>query len=212
MHSEAVSLSIIINSLRDPQIAETTATVDSVIAKAKAGDNQAFEALMVKYQRQVMGTSLRLLGNLDDARDAVQEVFLRLYKYLHTLDETRQMEPWLYRVTVNVCRDFGRKRASSIHVSYEQEVSAGSLGELSSNSDVEGDLALAQEKQIIREALETLSDKERSALVLRDLEGLTTEEVAKVLGSSAVTVRSQISMARVKIKKYRDRILRRRQK
>jgi len=212
MHSEAVSLSIIINSLRDPQIAETTATVDSVIAKAKAGDNQAFEALMVKYQRQVMGTSLRLLGNLDDARDAVQEVFLRLYKYLHTLDETRQMEPWLYRVTVNVCRDLGRNRASSIHVSYEQEVTAGNMSEMSSTSDIEADLGLAQEKQIIREALETLSEKERSALVLRDLEGLTTEEVAKVLGSSAVTVRSQISMARVKIKKYRDRILRRRQK
>jgi len=212
MHSEAISLAIIINSLRDPQGGEAIATVDSVIAQAKAGDNQAFEALMVKYQRQVMGTSLRLLGNLDDARDAVQEVFLRLYKYLHTMDETRQMEPWLYRVTVNVCRDLGRKRASGIHVSYEQEVSAGTLGELSSHSDIEGDLAIAQEKQIIREALETLSDKERSALVLRDLEGLTTEEVAKVLGSSAVTVRSQISMARVKIKKYRDRILRRRQK
>jgi RNA polymerase sigma-70 factor (ECF subfamily) len=212
MHSEAVSLSIIINSLRDPQIADSGATVDSVIAKAKAGDNQAFEALMIKYQRQVMGTSMRLLGNLDDARDAVQEVFLRLYKYLHTLDETRQVEPWLYRVTINVCRDLGRKRASSIHVSYEQEVIAGNMHEISSSSDIEADLGLAQEKQIIREALETLSEKERSAVVLRDLEGLTTEEVAKVLGSSAVTVRSQISMARVKIKKYRDRILRRRQK
>lgn len=212
MHSQAVSLAVIINNLRDSQTADQAATVDSVIARAKAGDNQAFEALMVKYQRQVMGTSLRLLGNLDDARDAVQEVFLRLYKYLHTMDETRQMEPWLYRVTVNVCRDLGRKRASSIHVSYEQEVSAGTLGEISSNSDIEGELAIAQERQIIREALETLSDKERSALVLRDLEGMTTEEVAKVLGSSPVTVRSQISMARVKIKKYRDRILRRRQK
>jgi RNA polymerase sigma-70 factor (ECF subfamily) len=89
MHTEAVSLAIIINNLREQQVADATPTVDSIIAKAKTGDSQAFEALMVKYQRQVMGTSLRLLGNLDDARDAVQEVFLRLYKYLHTLDETR---------------------------------------------------------------------------------------------------------------------------
>ena len=211
MHSEAASLAIIINNIRD-HASEEAVTVESVIARAKAGDSRAFEALMVKYQRQVVGTSLRLLGNLDDARDASQEVFLRLYKYLHTLDETRQIEPWLYRVTVNVCRDLSRKRASSIHVSYEQEVDSGALAEIVCKTDIESDLALAQEQQIIREALVTLSEKERSALVLRDLEGLTTEEVAKILGSSPVTVRTQISAARVKIKKYRDRILRRRQK
>src|SRR5581483_5321258 len=185
MQTETANLGIII-SARGNRAAEETTAVDSIIARAKAGDNQAFEALMIKYQRQVIGTWLRLLGNLDDARDAAQEVFLRLYKYLHTLDETRQIEPWLYRVTVNVCRDLGRRRSLNTHLSLDQEMEGSSIEHLSAKIDIEGDLALAQERQIIREALSSLSEKERSALVLRDLEGKTTEEVATILGSSAV--------------------------
>ena len=76
---------------------------------------------------------------------------------------------------------------------------------LSSNENVEAAAIAAQERAMIEEALRTLTEKERAAIVLRDLEGLTTEEVAGVLGSSPTTVRSQISSARVKIKKFRDR-------
>ena len=67
---------------------------------------------------------------------------------------------------------------------------------------------VAEDESIIAAALETLSEKERAALVLRDLEGLPTDEVAKILGSSATTVRSQICSARAKIKQFRDRVLR----
>src|SRR5947208_2770060 len=77
----------------------------SLIARAKMGQTDAFEEILVRHQRQVLGTAVRLLGNIDDASDAAQEVFLRLHKYLHRFNEEKEFSPWLYRVTINVCRE-----------------------------------------------------------------------------------------------------------
>jgi RNA polymerase sigma-70 factor (ECF subfamily) len=80
---------------------------------------------------------------------------------------------------------------------------------LASRHNIESEIAVAQERSRLAEALATLSEKERAAIVLRDIEGLETKEVARLLGTSQATVRSQISQARVKIKKYLDRALKR---
>lgn len=81
-----------------------------------------------------------------------------------------------------------------------------------SGEDIEANAIKSQQRSLIAEALDTLSTKERAALVLRDLEGLSTEEVARILGSSQTTVRTQISSARAKIKQYRDRVMNRTQR
>lgn len=191
----------------DDTVAASSSLRPSLIARARGGEIEAFEEIIISHQRQVLGIASRLLGNPDDARDAAQEVFLRLHKYLHRVDAAKALSPWLYRVTVNVCRDIGRSRHSATTLSLEQEQARGRLDHLTSHHDIEGDLGTAQEKQIIAAALATLPEKERAAVVLRDLVGLDTREVARILKSSESTVRSQISMARVKIKKYRDKIL-----
>jgi RNA polymerase sigma-70 factor (ECF subfamily) len=146
-------------------------------------------------------TALRILGNLEDARDAGQEVFLRLFKYLGRFDETRSLGPWLYRMTVNVCRDLARKRPKW------SGVEEGQLERLASSDTGDTVSAPIEQKQIVVEGLKTLTEKERSALVLRDVEGLSTREVARILGSAEITVRSHISRARVKMKRYRDQVL-----
>lgn len=181
----------------------------SLIARAKMGEAGAFEEILIRYQRQVLGTAVRLLGNIDDASDAAQEVFLKLYKYLHKFDEEKEFLPWLYRMTVNVCRDISRKRGPIVSASLEQEQESGALDNLASRHNIESEIAVAQERSRLAEALATLSEKERAAIVLRDIEGLETKEVARLLGTSQATVRSQISQARVKIKKYLDRALKR---
>ncbi|HZS05038.1 MAG TPA: sigma-70 family RNA polymerase sigma factor [Blastocatellia bacterium] len=183
------------------------AALASLVARARGGEADAFEEIILLYQRQVLGIAGRLLGNSDDARDAAQEVFLRLHKYLHRFDEERALSPWLYRVTVNVCRDIGRRRRSGSTLSLEQEHEQGRLDHLAAHHDVEGEIGRAQEKQIIAAALATLPEKERAAVVLRDIVGLETREVARILRTSESTVRSQISMARVRIKRYRDKVL-----
>ena len=179
----------------------------SVIERAKAGEPAAFERLIECYHRKVLSTAWRMLGNREDARDAAQEVFLRVHKYLKGFRSDQDFAAWLYRIIINVCRDHKRRGAQHQFASFESERDAGTLETLASDEDVEANAIKSQQRALIGEALDTLSTKERAALVLRDLEGLSTEEVARVLGSSQTTVRTQISSARAKIKRYRDRAL-----
>lgn len=199
-----IHLAIMINQYEETQ---TGVAVQTLVARAKAGDLQAFEQLLIRYQRPVLGTAVKLLGNVADGQDAAQEVFLRLHKYLHTFDLEAEFLPWLYKMTINICRDIARKRGNNRLVSLEEEL--GSLSKLMSQDNQEEAFNTSQERQIVTQALSTLSEKERAVIVLRDIQGLDTKEVARLLGTVEATVRSQISMARIKIKKYRDKILNR---
>jgi RNA polymerase sigma-70 factor (ECF subfamily) len=185
---------------------EPASSVICLLSRAKAGDAEAFEEIMIQHERQVLMTALRLLGHLEDAQDAAQEVFLRLYKYLHRFDETRELSTWLYRMTVNVCRDMARKRPKTAVLSLEEIV----VQEIPDPVDSDEMINLTAQRRIVAEGLKTLPEKERAALVLRDIEGLSTKEVARALGSSEMTVRSQVSRARVKVKRFVDQFLRNR--
>lgn len=213
MSGEVAEIALMTEGLR---LSETSGrAVDSTLAatieRARQGDARAFEQIIDCYQRKVMTTSWRMLGNQEDARDAAQEVFLRVYRYLGSFKLDQDFNGWLYRIIVNVCRDHARKRGSRHRfASFEDEREAGTFESLASGEDVEGNAIRSQQRALIDKALDTLSTKERAALVLRDLEGLSTEEVARVLGSSQTTVRSQISSARTKIKRYRDRVAKQR--
>ena len=174
----------------------------SLMAAARAGDLDAFEELMRHHERLVLTTAYRLLGSVPDAQDASQEVFLRLYRNLGKVESQAGISGWLYRVTVNVCHDMRRRRPANVSVE-----DAGDL--VSSELDPQQQSAEAERRRALQLSLRRLSEKERAALVLRDLEGLSTSEVARVLGSSEVTVRSQISKARVKVKDFLERYFRR---
>jgi RNA polymerase sigma-70 factor, ECF subfamily len=183
-----------------------------LIARARTGDTSAFEELMTATQHKVVATAWRMLGNREDARDAAQEVFLRVFKYLARYDPAQDFHGWLYRITLNVCHDAARRRRKTDEGSDwfdtpTHEYMAENL-QTAAPADAEELLLREQQRALVTRALATLSEKERAALVLRDLEGLSTEEVARILKSRPVTVRSQVSSARSKIKLYCDRLLR----
>ena len=168
---------------------------------ARAGDLAAFEMLMRQYERLVLVTALRLLGNMPDAQDISQEVFLKLYRNLRKVDGAQGIAGWLYRVTVNACRDLQRRKRPESPVEFTEDLPAGGMDPQQAATESERRRALAM-------SLRMLPEKERAALVLRDLEGLTTGEVARALGSSEATVRSQISKARVKVRGFVERYFR----
>jgi RNA polymerase sigma-70 factor (ECF subfamily) len=174
---------------------------DDAFEAARSGDAAAFDLLMRRHQRLVLGTAYRLAGNLEDAQDASQEVFLRLYRNLAKLDQVN-LAAWLYRVTVNVCHDARRRGLATVPVDDATEVAA--------EGDPQQSAGEAERRALLLRSLRTLSGKERAALVLRDLEGLSTAEVACVLGSSVATVRSQVAKARLKMRDYVERYSRRR--
>jgi RNA polymerase sigma-70 factor (ECF subfamily) len=152
---------------------------------------RSFDDLFALHQQRVLRTAYRLLGRVEDAQDAAQEVFLRLLKNMHRIDGDAQA--WLYRVTVNLCNDRYRRRPIVMDMVADVPDSA---------PNPEQTLTIEERKRLLMEGLQTLPERERAAVVLRDIEGLSTREVAAILDVEEVTVRSQISMARVKLAKY----------
>jgi RNA polymerase sigma factor, sigma-70 family len=181
-----------------------------LVERATAGDTAAFEQIMIHSQQRVMAMSWRILGNEADARDASQEVFLRVYKYLRRFKQDQDFFAWVYRITVNVCRDLLKKRQheSERFRALDGDSSEEMLEIPFVHEDAEQTLIQAQRRELISRAIATLPFKERASIVLRDVEGLSTDEVARVLKSSSTTVRSQISSARRKIRDYCRRYMR----
>jgi len=172
--------------------ADAKAEFAVLLQRAVAGDVSAFEQIIVRYERRVMSLAWRLLGRPEDAQDASQEVFLRAFRYLHRFDPGRPFEPWLMKMTVNVCHDLGKKRPQYTLLDPDA---------LWSTRGPHDELHSQEQKEILYKALREVPEKERAAVVLRDIEGFSTAEVAEILGSSEATVRSQISTARLKIRK-----------
>jgi len=168
------------------------------VAAARAGDLGAFELLMRQHERLVLATALRMTGSMADAQDISQEVFLRLYKNLSKVQAANALPAWLYRVTVNACHDLRRRKPASEPVEMAGELAASGM-------DPQASLTQAERRRVLEMSLRILPEKERAALVLRDLEGLSTEEVARALGSSEATVRSQVSKARAKVHDFVER-------
>lgn len=207
--ASAVELNLPVNALTQNQT-----SLNHLIDRAACGDIAAFEKIMIHSQQRVMAMTWRMLGNEADARDASQEVFLRLYKYLRRFKQDQDFFAWLYQITVNVCRDKARERQhhSDRFTSLNARGAEAAFAVPIEQENAEEAIMHTQQRELIARAMATLPHKERASLVLRDIEGLSTDEVARILKSSPTTVRSQISSARKKIKIYCEQYLRRKER
>src|SRR5262245_7092497 len=185
------------------ELSADAAEVARLVCLTLGGDTTAFEQIVRRYEARVIGLAMRLLGARDDARDAAQEVFLRAFKYLHRLDVAKPVEPWLIRITVNVCRDQARssQRRRDTFIDVDQPET------IDESADPHAGLVRKQERVLLQKALDSLPEKERLAIVLRDVQGLSTAEVASILQSSETTVRSQVSRGRLRLKAAIDHLL-----
>lgn len=173
----------------------TGCLLSDLVEAARGGSAEAFDQLMVATQRRVLSVCWRLLGNREDARDAAQEVFLRVYRHLGRFRAGEDFHAWIYRIAVNVCRDHARRRR-------RLPLAAVEATEPAILSRVEEELLRAERRETVLAALAALPAGERAAIVLRDIEGLTSPQVASILGSRPGTIRAQISSARLKIRDH----------
>jgi len=197
--SLSVTLTDLAAQLDDDDPASWTA---EQVQRARGGDKDAFAAIVERYQGMVLRTALRLLGRIDLAQDASQEAFLRLHRHLGRFDPARQLAPWLYRIVVNAARDMGRRAGREPTVALAELHESDHPALRVEPEAIEAEAGRAEERQRLQAALLRLPRKERAAIVLRDVEGLTTAEVAEVLGSTQGTVRSQICTARLKLRRF----------
>ncbi len=157
--------------------------------------DDAFNQVIRERQVRVLRTAYRIAGNRADAEDVAQEVFVRLHRHGLGFPNEAALASWLYRVTVNLCLDLARASRP-----------AGEMPELTSPAASPEAAAIGEErKRRLMAALAQLPAKERAAVVLREIEGLETAEVAEILGSSEGTVRSQVSKAVTRLREILSR-------
>ncbi len=177
---------------------------DILIKSALNGDMSAFEELIIQYEKKVYNVALRVLKNPDDAMDISQEVFIKIYKNLDKFDGKASFSTWLYRITTNTCIDELRKRKGKETYSIDNDIEneEGSYKrEFVDNSPTPEEQTIIKESgnEIIK-AMENLSDEHRTIIILRDIEGLSYNEIADITGVSIGTVKSRISRARLSLK------------
>lgn len=173
----------------------------AAIRAAKAGNETAFEEIMLATERRVAMLAWRITGDAEETKEAVQETFLRLFRHFGRYDETQDFFGWLFRIAVNVCRDLEKRRRRRRIFGPIDEAH-----ELPSRTvPADETLAKADDVALLRRAIDALPPKEKLAIVLRDVEERSTDEVAKLLGSSPATVRVQVMKARAKIKQWIER-------
>ena len=170
------------------------------VAAVRAGDGEAFRALLERHGRAVFRLAFRMTGNEHDAEDVVQETFLRAYRRLADFEERAQFGSWLHRIAANCAYDLlrGRARRSARFAPLDAE---GELPE-APTEDPGADRLLAggEVRQRVKVAMARMSDLERSAFTLRHLEGLTTAEIASALGLPADAAKQSVFRAVRKVR------------
>jgi RNA polymerase sigma-70 factor (ECF subfamily) len=186
------------------------AEVESVlIRKAKNGDVHAFENLIEIHRKRVYNIALKMLHNQEDAYDITQEVFIRVFKSMKEFREEASFSTWIYRITKNACLDELRKRKNKATVSLDEDLETEDGAIKRQVEDCSpGPDALYESmelRDIVRTAIELLSDEHKFVIILRDLQGFSYEEIAKVLECPEGTVKSRINRARKALKEILQR-------
>ncbi len=169
------------------------------IKRAQNGDGTALEELLLAYEKKVYTIAYRLMGNEADAADMAQEALIKIYRGVRGFKGEASFSSWVYRLTVNACMD-GLRRRKRAPLSLEMVINNGASLE-DAASDTPETCALSLERgEDIQKALLVLSPEHRAAVVLRDINGLTYEEIADSLQISIGTVKSRISRGRQRLK------------
>lgn len=177
-------------------------TDEQLVELFLAGNEAAFEQIVLRHEQKVFQLAYRLSGNVDDASDLAQEAFLKAYRYLHQFRGQAAFSTWLYRIVTNSFLDEMRRRQRrpQIQFSLDDEIITDE-GELtrqlpSPNMGPEEKIMQKEVQHYVQAALSDLPAKYRLVLTLRDIQGYTYEEIAQITGSKLGTVKSRISRAR----------------
>lgn len=176
-----------------------------LIADARKGDVAAFEALIGEHQKRIFSIAFRMAGNPEDAADMAQEVLIKIFKNLGKFQGNSKFSTWVYRVATNTCLDELKKlrRHTAYSLDQELETEEGSVAaELADEAPTPEESTERRDLQrVVSEAIGMLSEDHKKAILLRDMQGFSYEEIANILQCSVGTVKSRINRARAQLKK-----------
>jgi RNA polymerase sigma-70 factor (ECF subfamily) len=167
-----------------------------LIRSAQRGEERAFEELVRRHEERAVRVALSLVANREDARDLAQEAFLRVFRNLDRFDFEHEFTTWLYRIVTNLAIDLLRKRRPAMSTTAEEEEEADL-----DLADPEGPAPSAALEEMetaerVRACIDRLAPHFRSVMILRELEGLPCIEIARIVGTTHVTVRWRLHRGR----------------
>ncbi len=181
---------------------QTLTDKERIVAKAQEGNREAFSVLVKEHQRYAFNLAFRLTCDEDDAKDVVQDSFVKIWKSLKRFDSKMKFTTWMYSIVTNTAIDLNRKKkkietnnslmGDSVQYSYENPHSSLSNKELS---------------ELLELATRNLSEKQKAVFILKDIQGVDTEEVCEIMEQSPENIKSNLYHARKSVREYISRII-----
>jgi len=171
-----------------------TGTDEELVARATAGDTESFNQLVSRWERPIFALAFRTLGREEDARDVSQEAFMRAYRALPGFKGQAKFSSWLYRITLNLCRDWIRRERRAPIVAVPDGVDPTDLADQHASplESVEDLVARREMSSAVERAMAELPEEQRTAILLKEYHGLTFQEIADMLDCPLSTVKTRL--------------------
>lgn len=170
-----------------------TITDEELVARSMDGDADSFNQLIKRWERPIYALAYRTLGREDDARDVCQETFLRAYRAINGFRGQAKFSSWLYRIALNLCRDWMRRQRRTPTVQAPEDVDIADLAaEHGPSESIETLVGRRQLGRAVAAAMARLPEEQRTAIVLKEYHGLTFQEIAEMQGVPLSTVKTRL--------------------
>jgi RNA polymerase sigma-70 factor, ECF subfamily len=170
-----------------------TSTDEELVARSIRGDTDSFNELILRWERPIYVLAYRTIGREEDARDVCQETFLRAFRALPGFRGQAKFSSWLYRIALNLCRDWMRRERRAPVLQFPEDVDPIEHAAATEPSESIEDLVARKDlTRIVERAMARLPEEQRTAIVLKEYHGLTFQEIADVVGCPLSTVKTRL--------------------
>jgi RNA polymerase sigma-70 factor, ECF subfamily len=168
-------------------------TDEELVDRAKSGDQESFNQLILRWERPIYALAYRVIGQEEDARDVAQETFLRAFRALPGFKGEAKFSSWIYRIALNLCRDWIRRKRRTPVSQLPEDVDLDDLvAERGPTESVEDLVARRELSTVVEEAMGILPEEQRTAVILKEYHGMTFQEIAELQGVPLSTVKTRL--------------------
>jgi RNA polymerase sigma-70 factor, ECF subfamily len=172
---------------------QITWTDEELVARSRGGDVESFNQLILRWERPIYALAYRVIGREEDARDVCQEAFLRAFRALPGFKGEAKFSSWLYRITLNLCRDWIRRQRRAPVLQMPEDADLHELAAERGAVESIEDLAARRElTAVVEHAMASLPEEQRTAIILKEYHGMTFQEIAELQGCPLSTVKTRL--------------------